>query len=109
MQSTHRPAPGVRDTWSPSPSPSDKLSSPLRGSDSPNCLNHKELPFDRVGIAHALPKHRADSRKATKPMNGLDDKAKMTAPMAQPLTSSFNSTRCPLMCIIRRYRTRAEC
>src|SRR5437879_9482548 len=80
MQSTHRPAPGVRDTWSPSPSPSDKLSSPLRGSDSPNCLNHKELPFDRVGIAHALPKHRADSRKATKPMNGLDDKAKLTAP-----------------------------
>src|SRR6266576_197766 len=54
MQPRRRPI-AVRDRLSLAPSPSDKLSSRLRGLDRPNCFNHKELPFESVGIADALP------------------------------------------------------
>src|SRR5438876_239080 len=55
MQPRRRPI-AVRDRLSLAPSPSDKLSSRLRGLDRPNCFNHKELPFESVGIADALPR-----------------------------------------------------
>ena len=54
MPSKNKPE-SLRDTLSVEPSQRDKLSSRLRSPDRPNCFNHKGLPFEAVGIVHALP------------------------------------------------------
>src|SRR5437879_12612308 len=79
MQTRHRPA-SVRDTLSLGPSLSDKLSSNIYGLERPNCLNYKELSFEGDGIAHAPSALWHDTRKASKPMNGLNNRAKLMAP-----------------------------